>query len=270
MKLTSIFKHQGKMTALAGAFSLIVAATSQAALVVVPVVTAQVPGVPLTSSTAIAPAAPNNLGGTVVAFRSSNFAESGTPPPSFTGVLRSLVVRNPLNTLDFYYQVANGSTTPVGTGSDIYRVAVKGFTGSGLGGEPVQATFRSDGITSLNTAIIPAGQLPAFQTVGTKGVATADRDPGISLTGGVGFDFDTAHFLGGPNNVDSNQTSFWMVVRTNAQSFTDSTSTLSGAGSALNVSTFAPIPEPTTLGFGLALLGVCATSLGRSARRAQK
>lgn len=243
MKLTTFTKGWAAALAVTLASTL----STQAALVNV------APGTPEFAGVALSATA--GLGGNVVASRTTNFtAGAGV----FSGTLRSLVVDRGAGLLDFYYQVQNTSAAPAGTGADIFRLAINGFTGVALNGGPVSATFRSDGTVGLGA--LPGG----FSTIGTKGVATADRDPGISGNGGLGFDFDPTHFLGGAGNVDSGQTSFWMVARTNATAFNNNFATVSGADTAFNVSTFTalvPVPEPGSALAGMLALGLCCSGI---------
>lgn len=221
--------------------------STQAAFVNVAPGTPEIPGVALNSTA--------GLTGSVVASRSQNFVSGGGV---FSGTLRSLVVNRGAGLLDFYYQVQNTTAGPAGAGADIFRLAINGFTGVALNGGPVSATFRSDGTVGL--AALPGG----FSALGTKGVFSADRDPGVSALGGLGFDFDSSHFLGGANNVDAGQTSFWMVARTNATAFDANFATVSGADTAFNVATFTalvPVPEPGSTLAGMLALGLCCSGL---------
>ena len=73
-----------------------------------------------------------------------------------------------------------------------------------------------------------------------------------------------------PANIEGGQVSEWLVVRTT--SAVPSIAALggysveidTGAGAAFAV----PIPEPTTVAFGLALTGVCLNSLRRKYKKA--
>lgn len=244
MKLTTFTK--GWVAALAVTLASIV--STQAALVNVAPGTIETPGVALGLGTA-------GLTGNVVASRTTNFTSGAGV---FSGTLRSMVVDRGAGLLDFYYQVQNTTPGPIGAGSDIFRLAINGFSGVALNGGPVSATFRSDGTVGL------AALLGGFSTVGTKGVGSADRDPGISGAGGLGFDFGATHSFFDPNNVDAGQTSFWMVARTNATAFNNNFATVSGADTAFNVSTFTalvPVPEPGSALAGMLALGLCCSGI---------
>jgi hypothetical protein len=233
--------------AFAGALSLFAAASSSAAVVADG--TPFNPGVALTGSA--------NFGGTVLSNTTTNFAETLTP--TFTGSLRTVVVQNGGGTLDFYYQLSNIASTPGNAPADIFRMTIDGF-------DPF-ATGVMDFSTNGLTGIAGAG---AF-VLGNKSPRTADRDPSIGT--GVGFGFATTPGtpLFNANNLNAGDTSFFMVVRTNATAFTASTATISGFGTAF-AQTFAPtavsaIPEPGSALVGLAVMGLCGSGLFRRNRK---
>ena len=86
-------------------------------------------------------------------------------------------------------------------------------------------------------------------------------------TGSVGFDFPPQPplpFVGDPNDLNAAENGKFFVVRTNSTTWAKIGSTISGGFTGLDVSTFAPIPEPSSVLFGLAMFGV--TVVGRSRR----
>jgi hypothetical protein len=232
--------------AFAGALSFF-AATSSAAVVADG--TPFNPGVPLTGSA--------NFGGTVVANITTNFAETVTP--TFTGSLRTVVVQNGGGTLDFYYQLSNIASTPGNAPADIFRLTIDGF-------DPF-ATGVMDYSTNGLAGIAGAG---AF-VIGNKSPRTADRDPSIGTGVGFGFASNPGLPLFDPNNINAGDTSFFMVVRTNATQYFASTATVSGFGTAF-AQTLAPvdlsvIPEPGSALVGLAVMGLCGSGLFRRNRK---
>ena len=236
---------------LAGILSILAVSTSQAALVA--------PGGGFTNL-----AGTTNFGGTVVGNKTVGFIE---PSALFQGTLRSVVVQNSSGLLDFYFQIANTSNlapvnTPAGGGADIFRLAVLNFNGFGTGaGDSLEVNYVTNGLTGIAGA-------GAFVT-GTKLAVTGDRLPTVA-SNLVGFDFDTSHFLGGPGNVDSGQTSDFLLIRTNARFFQNvNNEVISSFGTAF-ASGFAPVPvpEPATLLAGLVLGSfVAIRDLGRGRRR---
>ena len=238
--------------AFVGALSFFAATTSAA---VVADGTPFNPGVPLTGSA--------NFGGTALADIATNFAESVTP--TFTGSLRTVVVQNAGGTLDFYYQLSNIVSTTTGqpptsnAPADIFRMTIDGF-------DPF-ATGVMDYSTNGLAGIAGAG---AF-AIGNKSPRTADRDPSIGSGVGFGFASNPGLPLFDPNNINQGDTSFFMVVRTNATQYFGSTATISGFGTAF-AQTLAPanvsaIPEPGSTLVGLAVMGLCGSGLFRRNRK---
>jgi hypothetical protein len=203
-----------------------------------------------------------NFGGTVVGDSTVGFIE---PSSLFQGTLRTVVVQNGSGLLDFYYQLTNTSqlapvNVPAGGGSDIFRVVVTGFNGFGTGaGDFLDMETVTNGLAGISGA-------GAF-AVGTEDAVSADRLPIVS-SNQAGFEFSP--FLGSLDNVDSGETSQFLVIRTNTRIFGSvSTAIVSGFGTAFAPS-FAPVavPEPATLLAGLALGGYVAfRDLGRRRRQ---
>jgi hypothetical protein len=227
--------------------------------------TTSIPGVSLGAGTSLA--ADPSLAGWAVGAKTVTFSE---PTNLFQGTLTTVVVQNTSGFLDFYFQLANTSlppTTPLGT--DIFRLTLSGFTGFGTApGDGLVVNYRTDGLAGVS------GVGPWFGP-GTKAPFSADRDPGIASLGGVGFDFDSSHFLAlpgspAPGNVFSGEVSRFMLIRTNTSLFQSvNTEIVSGFGTAF-ASGYAPaaVPEPATLLAGVVLGAFLACrDLGRGRRR---
>lgn len=196
-----------------------------------------------------------STGGLLVGTLDSPFAE--TIQAEFSGILRTRVVSRTGvlgGPLDFYYELANLSPgkPPIGSGgdSDIYRFDTQG-------GYAGLSNISVGGETGVVFGV-PAGG---------KFALTSDR--GFS-PGGVGFEFQPTPpptpFIGAASNLDVGQTSQWLVVRTNETTFTSVLVFVEGFGTGI-AGSFAPIPEPTTIGFGLGILGVCASGFLKGRRK---
>lgn len=156
------------------------------------------------------------------------------PGNLFTGTIRSVAFdtdgAGPNTGLTFGYQVTNTSTNTVGGPEFIDRASLFSF---GFGATP-------------NVDFVPAG---TTGVLGSGTVTTIDADR--NLTGNrVSFDFEFAPGL------QNGSTSRFFYVSTNNPSFTNGTANLIGAGIAVASPVLVPVPEPTTVLFGVALMGV--------------
>ena len=197
-------------------------------------------------------------------------------PVNIEGTLRSLIVdRGGLR--DYYYQITNTSGIPAGMGADIFRLTIGFF----LQSETLSVSYRLDGLAGLTGA--------GAWVDGTKAPYSADR---IGATpGNIGFDFDISHFLntniGGPSdapgNVDSGETSFFIVVRTEQIAPSDGMGeadlafdelaqtpagqgVIVGAGAAV-ANAYAPDPVPEPAALALAGFGALVAAGARVRRR---
>ncbi len=277
---TSSSKHYLWITAVAGVTAALGTVSAKAAFVPLPDNAPGFPGsTPLSGSTL----GPDSLGGTVIASSEQNWVGTIVNPNTYQGTLRSMVVANTVGGLDFYYQVINTSLGGPDVGNDIWRIAIPGWALTDPT-NPVEATFRTDGLAGLTLDGLSSGWTGTTSNKpgATSNVFSADRDPVFDspdfFGGGAAFDFDPSQFNNldpdgdlvttTPQTIDAGERSNWLVLRTNYLFFNvvDS-AVLSGFGSGL-ASTFAPIPEPSTVLFGLAMFGVCAGGRKRKSRTA--
>jgi hypothetical protein len=247
MSTTTKTKLATHALAFAGALSLF-AASASAAIVA--------DGTPFNPGVSLAGTA--NYGGTALLDVTTNFAESFNLPPLFTGTLRTVVVQNGGGTLDFYYQISNIAT--ILPPADIFRFTIDGFDPFATG----ELNYSTNGLTGI------AGVNPFV--LGNVSPMTADRDP--SLGSGVGFTFGNASAplgpIGTPGNLEVGDTSFFMIVRTNASSYTSVDGLVSGLGTAIvqtSGPSATPIPEPGSALVGLAVMGLCSSGLFRRNRK---
>lgn len=244
MKLTSTIRA----FAFTGAFAIFATTSSLAAVVADG--TPFDPGVPLTGTA--------NFGGSVIGDITIAFAEDANTPANFTGTLRSVAVLNGGGTLDFYYQIGTVAQGDI-FDPDIFRLVINQF-------DPF-ATGIMDYSTNGLAGIAGAG---AF-VVGTNAPKTADRDPMDGAGVGFGFASDPGAPIGDPNNLNTGDTSFFMIVRSNASEAVFGTAQIQGFGISEGVQTLVPtslavIPEPGSALIGIAVLGVCGSGLFRRQR----
>ena len=253
MNISKPITVTAKAASLVGAFSLIAISTTQAAFVGLPSPTLETPGVSLGGLTAIGV-------GKVVAFQTQAFFDNALPTPFATGTLNSFVVDRGGGLLDFYYQVVNTSPGPDPFGdADFYRFKTQG----GFAPGSVLSVAQTNSLAGLDTSLFPA-VAGLTQGAGLQSAATADRD--IGTPGSVGLDFPTQPplpFTGNPNDVNAGESSSFFVVRTNTNYFGDIVSAISGSATSYPVGTFAAVPEPSSLLFGLAMFGITLNSRSR-------
>jgi hypothetical protein len=269
-------------TAAVGVTAIFGVAKADAAFLNVPDDTAETPGVLLSATTGLA--------GTVIASQEQAWTGTLVNANTYQGVLRSMVVDTGTG-YDFYYQVINTSVGGADIGNDIFRIAIPGYSLVDPT-NPVDATYRTDGLAGLTLDGLSTTWVGT--DISNKGVNSAvysaDRDVALDTPdffgGGAAFDFDPTQLFNldvdlinfpagngtttAPQNIDSGERSNWLVLRTNYSAFNvvDSAVQTAGGGTGL-ASTFAPIPEPSTVLFGLAMFGVCAGGRLRKSRGAQ-
>jgi len=166
-----------------------------------------------------------SLAGTVVASVTSPF--SGLDVNNvvrFTGILQSHVVQEVGGTLSFYYQVSNDQNS---------LDAIGQLTNSNFAGWVTDVNYRLDAMAGIAGGSINPG---------TQQGSYATRSGDGSL---VRFHF--VPFPVGAGELAQGTTSLWHVIRTNATAFTLGNTAIINGGN-VNVQTFAPIPEPATLG----------------------
>ncbi len=177
----------------------------------------------------------SNLPGSLLDSNSVTFtAYDAQNVAKYSGVIRTAVYRNAMNTLDFYYQFSNRSWSPDSVG----RLTMTNFAGF-----TTDVGYRMDNFDGAG-----------IFTSASQAALSADR----SSTGGtVGFGFGV-----GSGQINPGETSGTLVIRTNAVNYTlGSVTTQNGA--VYTASAFAPtgsnIPEPGTyLMMGFGLIGMAA------------
>jgi hypothetical protein len=266
-----------------GAISLLAVSGGQAAFVSVPFTTTEAGSLPLGAGSTIA----DTGAGTVLAFLESPYVGTVPSSPLQQGILRSMVVDPgaPGGPLDFYYQVINTSTGPILFGgdsyaNDIYRLSVNGFN---LPTISVQAAYRTDATLLDGLTGVPAGFTSSFtpNKVGST-VWSADHDFGA--TNDAAFYFDQAKIFDNdpsaatdaPNNINDGsfnvngyEASNWLVLRTNYDGFSYGFGGVIGQAGTGLAGALTPIPEPSTIIFGVAMFGLCAGGRFRKAHGVQ-
>jgi len=156
---------------------------------------------------------------------------------TFSGIARTAVYDGPEEgvNLDFYYQFSNSADSA----NAVARLTAASFEG-----------FSTDVYQT-------AAGFDLFQP-GTNPADTADRSSNGRV---VGFNF----IPGTQNALDPGETSYIMVIRTDASQYTQGSMGIID-GSGTTALAFAPIPEPETYALMLAGLGL----LGFARRRQMK
>lgn len=247
-----------RILALASSLSLLATSSSRAAFANLPSPTNETPGVLLDANTL-------GLTGTVLAVLDSNFVDNALPTPFAQGTLRTIVVdRDPSAAvaLDFYYQLVN--TTPIPTVADPDQQFYRLKTTGGFAPSLIVGVGQTNDLSGL-TAGLGSGFVPGSYTTGAtlKPATTADRD--VGTVGSVAFDFPVQPplpFTDDARNIAPGQRSSFLVVRTNSTVFGQLEARVSGGATSF-ATTFAAIPEPSSVVFGIALLGTC---FGRGAK----
>jgi hypothetical protein len=163
--------------------------------------------------------------------------------------LRSFVVDRGAGLLDFYYQVVNTSNVA----EELFRIKSIGGFNPALSLQVAQTTSLAGLVAGAGSGFV-AGSYT--QGAGLEDASTADRD--VGSVGSVGFDFSNPPaFIGDPENVSGGETSTFLIVRTNSTQYGDVIAQINGSGGTSLATTFAAVPEPGSMVFGLGVLGVC-------------
>jgi len=172
-----------------------------------------------------------------------------------SGTLISAVYRESGGTLDFYYQVIENTTAPnCGGGGQPACDPISRETDTNFSTWLTNLGFRTDGgNTSASTGM---GASDPF-TNGTGGVQPQTADRNASPGDVIGFTFNAAP---SPTPIQPGQTSYVLIISTNATLFTNGNASVIDGG-VTTVASFEPFsgtPEPASfalLGFGLVVLG---------------
>ena len=153
-----------------------------------------------------------------------------------SGTLDAAVYLESAGTLDFYYQIANDSTSA----TSLVRLSNVDFTGF-----LSSVAFRTDGSTLSGTSFVD----------GTVAPTLADR-----LGGVIGFNFPL--FV---DEIAPGQTSNVLIISTDGTKFVAGNSGVIGGFGVITVAAFqpAPVPEPASI----VLLGAGLLSLALTVRR---
>ena len=205
---------------------------------IAPALVALVPNTPETPGTTLQGNTAGLLSGTVLSAVDSPFTDTAQPTPFATGLLRSFVVdRDPTAgvALDFVYQLVNSSGAPVDSTKEFFRLKTTGGFENALS---VGNTNSLSGLVAGAGSLFNIGSYT--QGAALKIAATADRD--VGTVGSVGFDFPVqppAPDIGDVHNIAVGESSAFLVVRTNATTFTTVNTAISGASTS-----FAPALAP--------------------------
>lgn len=189
--------------------------------------------------------------GTLLASRSSAY----TDVFGSTGILNSYVVQTGGvgSPLDFYYQVVNTTPAPdpFGPGDEqISRISIQG-------GFPTTTVNATNSVAQTNVS-----PLTFLANASLQPAATADRGEPLITNGNLGFNFPAGinNFQTNPANIASGESSTFLVVRSTSTTFASQTARVELNGGTQELASFAAVPEPGSILFGLGMFGVAMTS----------
>lgn len=140
---------------------------------------------------------------------------SGPVANPFSGTLHSQVYREVGGTLDFFYQVTAGPGA-----HPIDRISVPGFAG-----------FTTDMYYATDVSILPSAAAGNLGSVAFEKFTRLEDDV-------IG-----ANFL---NGLANNNSTYWLVVRTNATTYSGTTAFIQD-GAQATAQTFCPAPLPSSM-----------------------